>query len=327
MSAPGAQELMAADPKEVFGWAMGEVAENDELLSVVVSDYGRRLSLERMRELRPEGFVQVGIAEQNQIEVAAALALEGLHVVVPAYACFLATRDLDQIRICVGSMGAPLVLVGLSGGFASGILGASHMALTDIALMRTIPDLEIVCPANNVELYDALVDLAQHPRACYIRMTHATQPQSVPTQHRWPARWYVVSADSAPAQQRARVGIIACGTLVTRAAAAADLLRAQGVTCDVVSMTSVWPLDSLALDALFGTDLIVTVEEHRASGGLGGACAEYLAQANKSPRLLCLGAPANELAADDHNVLLMRSGLESESIATSILQRLAQMAL
>lgn len=169
---PDTAAFDALDNKVVFGLAMARLAERDPLATVVVSDYGRRLSLERFRELAPEGYIQCGIAEQNQLEVASALALEGYHVVVPSYACFLSTRSLDQIRVCVGSMAATVVLVGLSGGYASGVLGASHMALSDLAWLRQIPGLRILSPATNSELYHMLLTAAADPRPTYIRITH-----------------------------------------------------------------------------------------------------------------------------------------------------------
>ena len=144
MDAGEARALDAKDSKEVFGETMARLADAYPLLSVVVSDYGRRLSLDDLKARHPDAFVQCGIAEQNQIEVAAALANEGGPVFAVSYAPFITARVLDQIRVNLGMMESPVILVGLGAGYAVGELGASHMGLEDIADMRAIPNLTVV---------------------------------------------------------------------------------------------------------------------------------------------------------------------------------------
>ena len=123
-----------------------------------------------MRELLPESLVQCGIAEQSQVAIAAALANEGYTVVAPAYASFITARCFDQIRVCLGSMGAPVVLVGIAGGYGSGILGPTHLALNDVALMRTVQGMTVICPSDNAGLWCCLRELVARPRPAYVRM-------------------------------------------------------------------------------------------------------------------------------------------------------------
>ena len=171
ISAEEAQMLVGMNTKEVFGWVMGKLAEDDELLTVAVADYGRRLNLDRFRELRPDGYIQCGIAEQNLIEVASACANEGFHVFAPCYATFVTSRTLDQIRVNLGMMKSPVVLVGVAAGCESAATGPSHMAVEDIAITRTIPGLSVLNPIDNAQLAATLMDLAKHPRPAYVRMT------------------------------------------------------------------------------------------------------------------------------------------------------------
>ena len=171
ISAEEAQMLAGMNTKEVFGWVMGKLAEDDELLTVAVADYGRRLNLERFRELRPDGYIQCGIAEQNLIEVASACANEGFHVFAPCYATFVTSRTLDQIRVNLGMMKSPVVLVGVAAGCESAATGPSHMAVEDIAVTRTIPGLSVFSPVDNAQLAATLMELAKHPRPAYVRMT------------------------------------------------------------------------------------------------------------------------------------------------------------
>lgn len=171
ISAGEAQMLAGMNTKEVFGWVMGKLAKDDELLTVAVADYGRRLNLDRFRELRPDGYIQCGIAEQNLIEVASACANEGFHVFAPCYATFVTSRTLDQIRVNLGMMKSPVVLVGVAAGCESAATGPSHMAVEDIAVTRTIPGLSVFSPVDNVQLAATLMELAKHPRPAYVRMT------------------------------------------------------------------------------------------------------------------------------------------------------------
>ena len=171
ISAGEAQMLAGMNTKEVFGWVMGKLAEDDELLTVAVADYGRRLNLDRFRELRPDGYIQCGIAEQNLIEVASACANEGFHVFAPCYATFVTSRTLDQIRVNLGMMKSPVVLVGVAAGCESAATGPSHMAVEDIAITRTIPGLSVFNPVDNAQLAATLMELAKHPRPAYVRMT------------------------------------------------------------------------------------------------------------------------------------------------------------
>lgn len=171
ISAEESQLLAGMNTKEVFGWVMGKLAEDDELLTVAVADYGRRLNLDRFRELRPDGYIQCGIAEQNLIEVASACANEGFHVFAPCYATFLTSRTLDQIRVNLGMMKSPVVLVGVAAGCESAATGPSHMAVEDIAVTRTIPGLSVFNPVDNAQLAATLIELARHPRPAYVRMT------------------------------------------------------------------------------------------------------------------------------------------------------------
>lgn len=312
-----AARLAALDPKEVFGAAMARAGESDELLTVVVSDYGRRLSLGPLAERRPGSVVQCGIAEQSQVGVAAAMALEGLHVFAPAYACFLTARALDQARVALGIMGAPVVLVGLGPGYASGILGASHMSLDDVAMVRSVPGVDVVCPADNAELWCCLLDLARDPRPCYVRMPSAPAGALLRPSCAGLPRGRALVVDG-PAAGACDVALLACGSVTLAAAEAARELRAGGASCRLVEVPWVEPLGEGALAACEGARLVVTVEEHLRHGGLGSAVAERLAERAGAPRLVRLGAPDEVFEADDQDRLLARAGLDAPAVARAV---------
>lgn len=321
VAALDAAEFDRLDSRVAFGRALGGIAENDPQVMVVVSDYGRRLALDGLRSRLPGSVIQCGIAEQNQVEVASALANEGFHVFAPSYAPFITARVLDQARVNLGMMESPVVLVGLGAGFHAGILGPSHMALEDLACMRSIPGLTVVTPTTNTELASALAELAHDPRPAYVRITQAPAGDpALPMGDFQIGRCHVLTDDN-PGHM-VDVAIAACGSITVRAAAAADLLRQRGLACRVVSVGTVRPLDRRIVELLGRARLAVTAEEHSVVGGLGGLVAESLLERRAAPGLLRLGAPDGYFEADEQDRLLERAGLTPEGMAASIRARL-----
>lgn len=311
----GKSRLGDMDAKMVFGETMAHIASHDPSLTVVVSDYGRRLNLDEMRRRLPEAFVQCGIAEQSQLEVAAALANEGFHVVAPSYATFITARVLDQVRVLLGMMKSPVVLVGLSAGCEAGTLGASHMALEDIACMRTLPGMTVVCPADNVELAAVLEELMRSPRPAYVRISQYSSDTCV---HEEGARAKIGRAEVLREADGANVTLLSTGPLTGECLKAAELLSSQGLEARVIEFATVKPLDTAMLDSLVGTSLAVTVEDHGACGGFGSAVAEYLAGVAGAPRVVRLGMPDEYLAADTPLHLLQEAGLTAQGIAQRV---------
>lgn len=314
------QRLCGLDAKVVFGETMARIAKDDSLLTVVVSDYGRRLNLDAMREELPSAFVQCGIAEQSQVEVASALANEGFHVLAPSYATFITSRVLDQVRVMLGMMRSPVVLVGLSAGCEAGALGASHMALEDLACMRTIPGMTVVCPADNVELASVLEELAAAPRPAYVRVSQYGTDACLHAQGMQRA---FGKAEVLREATDGQVAILATGPLAGEAVQAADLLAREGMAASVTEFAVVKPLDTEALDALSGKRLVVTVEDHGVQGGFGSVVAEYLSGVEGAPRVLRLGMPDEYLDADTPRHLLERAGLTADGIARQVGEALA----
>ena len=311
--------LCGMDAKMVFGETMARIASHDPSLTVVVSDYGRRLNLDEMRRRLPEAFVQCGIAEQSQVEVAAALANEGFHVVAPSYATFITARVLDQVRVLLGMMKSPVVLVGLSAGCEAGTLGASHMALEDIGCMRMIPGMTVVCPADNVELVSVLEELMRSPRPAYVRISQYASDVCV---HAQGARARIGRAEVLREADEADVALLATGPLTGECLKAAELLSSRGIETRVIEFATVKPLDTRMLDALADASLVMTVEDHGACGGFGSAVTEYLSGVAGAPRVMRLGMPDEYLSADVPLRLLERAGLTASGIVASVLRAL-----
>lgn len=340
ISAEESQMLAGMNTKEVFGWVMGKLAEDDELLTVAVADYGRRLNLDRFRELRPDGYIQCGIAEQNLIEVASACANEGFHVFAPCYATFVTSRTLDQIRVNLGMMKSPVVLVGVAAGCESAATGPSHMAVEDIAVTRTIPGLSVFNPVDNAQLAATLMELAKHPRPAYVRMTSCDGVNLHPDGYVFDASGVeklfgssravdTASVDGAATTfQPKRVTVLTTGAITSRVVEAAQR-TAEQVTAEqtavaqtnieVYGVSSIKPLDAPLTEICQNSDVIITVEEHSVLGGFGSAVLEQLSSSGSCPQVVRLGMPDAYLEADVHHNILARAGLSVESLQEVLL--------
>ena len=350
ISAEESQMLAGMNTKEVFGWVMGKLAEDDELLTVAVADYGRRLNLDRFRELRPDGYIQCGIAEQNLIEVASACANEGFHVFAPCYATFVTSRTLDQIRVNLGMMKSPVVLVGVAAGCESAATGPSHMAVEDIAVTRTIPELSVFSPVDNAQLAAMLMELAKHPRPAYVRMTSCDSVNLHPDGYVFDVSGVeklfessravdTASVDNAAATEAAateattvtlpkRMTVLATGAITSRVIEAAQRAAEQiaaGQTAsdqtdiEVYGVSSIKPLDASLTEICQNSDVIITVEEHSVLGGFGSAVVEQLSASGACPQVIRLGMPDTYLEADVHHNILARAGLSVEGLQEVLL--------
>lgn len=338
ISAEESQMLADMNTKEVFGWVMGKLAEDDELLTVAVADYGRRLNLDHFRELRPEGYIQCGIAEQNLIEVASACANEGFHVFAPCYATFVTSRTLDQIRVNLGMMKSPVVLAGVAAGCESAATGPSHMALEDIAVTRTIPGLSVFNPCDNAQLAATLMELAKNPRPAYVRMTSCDGVNLHPNGYVFDvsgveklfelprveeAGGVSGASELEDAVQPRRVSVLATGAITSRVVEAAQRVADQVTTAriniKVYGVSSIKPLDTSLTQICQHSDVVITVEEHSILGGFGSAVVEQMSASGTCPQVIRVGMPDKYLEADVHHNILARAGLSVESLQEVLL--------
>ena len=347
ISAEESQMLAGMNTKEVFGWVMGKLAEDDELLAVAVADYGRRLNLDRFRELRPDGYIQCGIAEQNLIEVASACANEGFHVFAPCYATFVTSRTLDQIRVNLGMMKSPVVLVGVAAGCESAATGPSHMAVEDIAVTRTIPGLSVFNPVDNAQLVATLMELAKHPRPAYVRMTSCDGVNLHPDGYVFDDSGVeklfessrsagsagaagasdaggVVTTKAAHSTEPRHVTVLASGAITSRVIEAAQRAVEQiaapiRTNIEVYGVSILKPLDASLTEICQHSDVIITVEEHSVLGGFGSAVVEQVSASGACPQVIRVGMPDKYLEADVHHNILARAGLSVEGLQEVLL--------
>lgn len=297
-----------------FGLALCELAESRDDVVALTADLKYYSGLERFAEAHPDRFFNVGIAEQNLVNVAAGMASEGLCAFASTYATFASMRCADQVRVSMGYMGLPVKLVGLSAGFSAGILGPTHMGTEDVAVMRSIPNIAVVSPADGVETVKAVRAAAEYDGPVYLRLGGA---MGCPVVYREDYEFELGKA--LKVRDGDDVLVVASGTMVAHALAAAGALAEQGIECEVLDVHTIAPLDIAAVRAgATGKKAIVTVEEHSVHGGLGSAVCEEFAFGAHLP-IKVIGMRGAYPHAASYSELVAGCGLDATGIANSIL--------
>jgi transketolase len=304
----------------VFGQAILALAENRPDLMVLSADLGNSSGLGRFKQTYPDQFINVGIAEQNMIGVAAGLAKEDFTVFATSFAPFLAMRASEQIRMNMGYMNINVKAVAIGSGISMAFLGNSHYGIEDAAVMRSIPNITVVSPADCAEIVKCVYAAADFDGPMYIRLTGAPNNPMVYTEE-----YEFVIGKAITLREGTDITIIANGTMVYQSLEAAKLLEAQGISATVVNMHTIKPLDTAVIDkAVASSKLIVTVEEHSVIGGLGGAVAEYKTGLRNAPPQLTIGLPDHFGKTAEYGYLLDYYGLVAEKIAQNIAAKYAE---
>lgn len=312
MSATGSESSRHAFTKTLL-----ECARADNSLFVVTSDARGSVTLTDFEKQLPDQFVETGIAEQNAAGISAGLGLSGKRVFLCGPACFYSARSVEQIKNDIAYGNADVKVVGVSGGVAYGALGSTHHSLHDIALYRAIPNMTIVLPADYASTVAATRALSVHPGPTYMRLGRSAVPDIYPST---PAPFELGRANVLAEGEDC--AIIATGAAVYHAQRAAAEISEQGISCSVVDVHTIKPLDrETLLRVTTGKKLVVTVEEHSIYGGLGGAVAELLATHNPVPMLI-IGFPDEFLPAGTSDELFDYAGINAPSIASRIKEAL-----
>ena len=281
---PGA-ELGRAN-QEVFAETLLMLAQENKNVLAVTSDSRGSGKLMSYAATVPEQLIEVGIAEQNLVGVAAGLASAGKTVFAVSPASFLTARALEQIKNDVCYSDQPVKLVGISAGVSYGALGSTHHAIHDIAVLRAINNITIIVPADNLETAEAVKGAAQRTHPVYLRFGKRPMP------HLHPSGIHFEVGKALQIHDGNDIAFIATGETVYPALKAAEELEQSGYSCRVISMHTIKPLDTeTVIRAAEECRAIVTVEEHHIAGGLGEACAAILLQANIKVPFKITGIP------------------------------------
>jgi transketolase len=230
----------------------------------------------------PERFIDLGIAEQNAVSVAAGLARMGFIPIVPLFACFSSRRALDQVTIQAAYAGLNVKVCGLYAGLTSPNTGATHQMISDLAIMRSIPNLTVVEPADALEMNQALAAVVLHRGPVYFRLVRGDIGGPCPRVT--PEGYEFRLGKAALLREGTDVTLIGSGLMVSRCLQAAEILAAEGIAADVINLSTIKPLDAdLIVARARRTGAVVTAENHTVLGGLGGAVAEVLGDACPVP--------------------------------------------
>lgn len=264
--------------REGFGRALVDLGEQDPRIVVLVGDLSESTMVHFFAERFPDRFVQVGIAEQNMTGIAAGLAAMGKIPFFATYGAFASCRAADQIRVTVAYTNLNVKIAGAHGGISVGPDGATHQAMEEISIIRSIPNMSIVVPCDYWETYKATIAAAKHPGPVYLRFGREDVP--VVTQQSTP---FTFGKGEVFAEGR-DLTLIACGVMVYEALRARETLAERGITARVVNLHTPKPLDRALIERCAReTGAIVTAEEHQVNGGLGGAVAEVVVGAHPVP--------------------------------------------
>lgn len=290
------------------------LAKSDPRVIYIGSDPGPG-TLDVMRKEFPERFFIEGISEANIIGMAAGLAMEGFIPYVNTIATFITRRCYEQVAVDLCLHNLPVRLIGNGGGFVYAPLGPTHQAIEDLAIMRALPNMTVVCPADAEEMRRIVGASLDHPGPIYIRVAKGGDPAIS-----WPDSKFALGK-AVVMREPGTVLFITTGVMLQRVLAAADLLSEGGIDCGILHIHTLKPLDSAAiLEQASHERLVVTVEEHVLTGGLGSAVLETLADAGTPmPRVLRLGIPdvfTHNYGSQD--ALLKRYGLDTDGIVTQL---------
>ncbi len=298
--------------RDGYGEGLVLAGEENEQVVALCADLLESTRTLAFAEKFPQRYVEVGVAEQNLATVAAGMALAGKIPFISSYATFSPGRNWEQIRTTACYNDAPVKVIGSHAGLSVGPDGATHQALEDLALMRSLPNMIVVSPTDSIEARKATLAIAKSPKPCYLRLSRDKVP--------------VITTDQTPFEigkaevfyEGSDVAVIATGQMVHKALQAAKEMELHKISVRVINCHTIKPLDKQTiLKAAEECGVIVTVEEHQVIGGLGGAVAEILSQNFPVP-LKIIGVEDQFGESGEPNELLVKFGLTKEAIIKAI---------
>jgi len=305
-------DLEQKDTRSGFGDAMIALGSDNEDVVALCADLSGSLKLGGFIKTWPERFFQSGVAEQNMVGMAAGLALSGKIPFATSFGVFMPTRTLDQIRISVCYNNINVKLAASHTGITVGPDGATHQALEDIAMMRVLPNMQVIVPSDTIETKKATIKAAEIQGPVYLRFGRQGAP--VYTTEETPfeigkANLLIDGSD---------VAIVACGRMVYESLLAEKVLSEKGISARVLNCHTIKPIDSAALiDAADVCGAVVTAEEHQKMGGLGSAVAEVLSVSKPVPMEI-IGVDDTFGESGESDELMEKYGLTVQNIVIAV---------
>jgi len=303
--------------RDGYGEGLVEAGRKNKNVMVLGADITSSVRVDWFRDNFPDRFFNMGIAEQNQVCVAAGLALMGKVPFVTNYGVFLAGRAWDQIRTTVCYNNLNVKLGGAHGGISVGPDGATHQALEEIAIMRCLPNMKVIVPADSIETKKATIAAAEIHGPVYVRFGREKVPVVTSEESQFKIGEAYCMRDGND------VAIIACGAMVYESLMAAEKLEKAGISTAVVNCHTIKPIDKeMIIEVAKKTGAVVTVEEHQVMGGMGSAVAEVLSQEYPVP-ISMVGVIDRFGESGQPDILMKEFGLNSGNIENAVKNVLA----
>jgi len=299
-------------PREALGNTLTKLAKENPNILVLDSDLSSSIKTDGFKESLPKQFLEMGIAEQNMIGVAAGLSTLGFIPFASSFAVFASRRVYDQIVASVAYPKLNVKIIGAYIGLFVGMNGATHQALEDVAIMRAIPNMVVVEPVDGLETEEIVKFAVNYNGPIYLRIGRDVMPSIIPSDYKFQLGKSVTIKDGSD------VTIISCGAIFDEVLSAALLLEKEGIRARIINMSSIKPIDEEAIiKAAQETGKIVTVENHNIIGGLGSAVAEVLSE--KYPvKLKRIGIRDVFGKSGTNEEMKKKFGLRAEDIACEI---------
>lgn len=299
--------------REVWGTTLTELAETDPRIVVLDADLANSTRADIFATAHPDRFVEVGIAEQNMVGVAAGLAAGGFRPWVSTFGVFLTQRALDQVRMLVSQTGASVRLAAGYAGLLNGRSGKTHQDIADIAIMRSMPNMTVLAPVDEYEAAAVIRWAADHDGPVYLRLARDGVPSVFDADYAFTIGQPII------VRPGGRVVLVSTGVQTSRTVGAADILAAEGFDVGIVHLPSLKPLDEDALcAALQGAERIYTVEEHSVIGGLGGLVSEIVAARADIAPMVRIGLADRWSESGPDEFLLDKYGISAARVADAV---------
>lgn len=298
--------------RSAYGASLVRLGKKDQRVVALEADLGKSTQSILFQSEFPDRYFQMGIAEQNMVSTAAGLALTGMIPFIHSFAVFASGRVYDQLRNSVCIPNLPVRICGSSAGLSDFGDGKTHQGVEDVALMRALPNMTVVCPADSIEVEKIMDCVLDWQGPVYIRINRNDLPLIYPS-----GEPYSIGKVT-QLREGSDVAIFASGIMVSRALVAADDLASEGISARVLDVATIKPLDrSAVISYAAGVDAIVTAEEHSVIGGLGSAVVEALRGVSHAP-VEFVGVPDSfGVSAENYDDLLAHFGLTSGAVANS----------
>ncbi|HZK61500.1 MAG TPA: transketolase family protein [Anaerovoracaceae bacterium] len=298
--------------REVYGEALVELGKVNENVVVLDADVSSSTRSILFKNSYPDRFFNIGIAEGNMTGIAAGMAATGKIPFINTFAFLLTLRAADPIRSLIAYNKLNVIVAGGYGGLSDSFDGASHQAIEDVSIMRSLPNMTVIVTADEVETKKAVMEVAKHSGPVYLRLSRAEVPAIYDENMKFEIGKGIVLKEGKD------VTIIANGYMVTKAKEAAGVLKIEGIDAEVIDMHTVKPIDEeLILKSGKKTGAIVTVEEHNIVGGLGSAVAEVLSKKMPLP-LEMVGINDEFGESGDYEAILSKYGLDKVAIVNAV---------